>query len=111
MTSAQSLLAAILLVDLRFSRRKAIGLAVLFVGQLVFPSTAIRWGFTAFYLAASVGLLVFRGAERRRLFFGLLRECLDEGIVSEAMLKAEMEQDHVRHDAFEMLEQTPALAA
>ncbi len=48
---------------------------------------------------------------QERLFFGLLRECLDEGIVSEAMLKAEMEQDHVRHDAFEMLEQTPALAA
>jgi cation:H+ antiporter len=72
LTSAQSLLAAILLVDLRFSRREAIGLAVLFVGQLVFPSTAIRWWFIAFYLAASVGLLVFRGAERRRLFFGLL---------------------------------------
>jgi hypothetical protein len=48
---------------------------------------------------------------QERFFFGLLRECLDEGIVSEAMLKAEMEQDHVRHDAFEMLEQTPALAA
>jgi hypothetical protein len=48
---------------------------------------------------------------QERLFFGLLRECLDEGSVSEAMLKAEMEQDHVRHDAFEMLAQTPALAA
>jgi hypothetical protein len=48
---------------------------------------------------------------QERLFFGLLRECLNEGIVSEAMLKAEMEQDHVRHDAFEMLERTPALAA
>jgi hypothetical protein len=49
--------------------------------------------------------------KQERFFFGLLRECLDEGIVSEAMLKAEMEQDHVRHDAFEMLERTPALAA
>ena len=48
---------------------------------------------------------------QERFFFGLLRECLDEGIVSEAMLKAEMERDHVRHDAFEMLERTPALAA
>ncbi len=72
LTSAQSLFAAILLVDLRFSRREAIALASLFVAQLVFPSTTIRWGFIAVYLALSVGLLSFRGAERRRLFFGLL---------------------------------------
>ena len=48
---------------------------------------------------------------QERFFFGLLRECLDQGIVSQAMLQAEMERDHVRHDALEMLEQTPALAA
>jgi hypothetical protein len=48
---------------------------------------------------------------QERFFFGLLRECLEAGIVSEAMLKAEMAQDHVRHDALEMLERTPALAA
>jgi hypothetical protein len=48
---------------------------------------------------------------QERFFFGLLRECLEAGIVSEAMLKAEMAQDHVRRDALEMLERTPALAA
>ena len=44
-------------------------------------------------------------------FFGLLRECLDQGIVSEAMLHEEMAKNHIRHDAFEVLERTPPLAA
>ena len=45
-----------------------------------------------------------------RLFFGLLKECLDQGIVSEELLRDEMRQNHVRHDAFELLERTPDLA-
>jgi hypothetical protein len=44
-------------------------------------------------------------------FFGLLRECLDKGIVSEAQLREEMLRNHIRHDAFEVLERTPPLAA
>ena len=44
-----------------------------------------------------------------RLFFGLLKECVDKGIVTEAMLREEMRQNHVRHDAFEVLERTPDL--
>ena len=48
---------------------------------------------------------------QERLFFGLLRECVDQGIVTEDMLRAEMRQNHVRHDAFEVLERTPPLAA
>ena len=47
---------------------------------------------------------------QERFFFGLLRECLDEGIVTEEMLREEMRQNHVRHDAFEVLENTPQLA-
>jgi hypothetical protein len=31
--------------------------------------------------------------------------------VTEDMLRAEMRQNHIRHDAFEVLEKTPALAA
>jgi hypothetical protein len=46
---------------------------------------------------------------QERLFFGLLRECLDRGIVTEELLREEMRQNHVRHDAFEVLERTPAL--
>jgi hypothetical protein len=44
------------------------------------------------------------------LFFGLLKECLEQGIISEDMLREEMRQNHVRHDAFEVLAATPALA-
>jgi len=44
------------------------------------------------------------------LFFGLLKECLEKGIVSEDMLREEMKHNHVRHDAFEVLEKTPDLA-
>jgi len=43
------------------------------------------------------------------LFFGLLKECIDKGIISEDMLRDEMKQNHVRHDAFSVLEKTPDL--
>ncbi len=49
--------------------------------------------------------------KQEQLFFGLLRECLDQGIVTEDMLREEMRHNHVRHDAFEVLERTPPLAA
>jgi hypothetical protein len=48
---------------------------------------------------------------QERFFFGLLRECVEKGIVSEGMLRDEMERNHVRHDAFEVIERTPPLAA
>ncbi len=48
---------------------------------------------------------------QERFFFGLLRECLDKGIVTEDMLRTEMQQNHVRHDALEVLDRTPPLAA
>ena len=46
---------------------------------------------------------------QERLFFGLLRECLDKGIVTEELLREEMQHNHVRHDTFEVLERTPPL--
>ncbi len=48
---------------------------------------------------------------QERFFFGLLRECLEKGIISEDMLRDEMRRKHVRHDAFEVIERTPPLAA
>ncbi len=48
---------------------------------------------------------------QERFFFGLLRECVDKGIISEAMLREEMRQNHVRHDALQVLERTLPLAA
>ena len=65
LTSAQSLLAAIMLADLTFSRREVLVLAGLFAAQLFFPSTEARWWFIGFYGLASVAVLV-RGPKRQR---------------------------------------------
>ncbi len=46
---------------------------------------------------------------QERLFFGLLRECHDKGIVTEAMIRHEMKHNHVRHDALELMRRTPTL--
>jgi cation:H+ antiporter len=72
LTSTQSLLAAILIADMRFSRRDAIMLAVLFLGQFAFPSTHVRYLFIVAYAAISVALLATGGSERRRMFFSLI---------------------------------------
>ncbi|MEM9254139.1 MAG: hypothetical protein AAGA91_01750 [Pseudomonadota bacterium] len=40
-------------------------------------------------------------------FFGLLKECLECGHVSEQLVRDEIAKNHVRHDAFEVLERTP----
>jgi len=48
---------------------------------------------------------------QERFFFGLLRECLERGVVSEALLREEMRRNHIRHDALEVIERTPPLAA
>lgn len=42
-------------------------------------------------------------------FFGLLKECLESGHVSEELVREEIRRDHVRHDAFEVLDRTPKL--
>lgn len=44
------------------------------------------------------------------LFFGLLRECLDNGSVTEEMVRHEMVHDHVRHDAIEVVEKAPPVS-
>lgn len=36
-------------------------------------------------------------------FFGLLKECLAQGLIDAALLRDEMARNHVRHDAFEVL--------
>jgi hypothetical protein len=47
---------------------------------------------------------------QERLFFGLLKECLEQGLVTEDMLREEMANNHVRHDAMEVLKNTKPLA-
>ena len=46
---------------------------------------------------------------QERLFFALLKECYEKGIVTEALVKDEMKHNHVRHDALELLKATPTL--
>jgi cation:H+ antiporter len=71
LTSTQSLLATILVIDMRFSRAEAVLLALLFAGQFLFTSTEVRYLFIAFYLAISVGLLV-ADPRRRQLLWRLI---------------------------------------
>lgn len=58
-----------------------------------------------------LGAHTFRGRyakhpdpNQERFFFNLLRECLDAGIVDEALLTQEIQRNHIRHDAFELIE-------
>jgi len=47
--------------------------------------------------------------KQEQFFFGLLKECLEKGIVTEDMIRAQMAQNHVRHDALEVMDRTPRL--
>jgi hypothetical protein len=48
---------------------------------------------------------------QEQLFFGLLKECLGSGHVSEQLVRDEIGKNHVRQDAFEVLDRTPKLEA
>jgi hypothetical protein len=50
-------------------------------------------------------------SNQERFFFGLLRECLDKGAITEEQLREEMRHNHLRHDALELAGRTPPLAA
>ena len=43
------------------------------------------------------------------LFFGLLKECREQGLVSDEFLRGEMAHNHIRHDVFDLLDRTPPL--
>ena len=44
-------------------------------------------------------------------FFGLLRECLEQGVIAEEFVREEMAKNHVRHDALELIDRVPPIAA
>lgn len=44
-------------------------------------------------------------------FFGLLRECVEKGLISESLVREEMARNHVRHDAFEVMRRAELRAA
>jgi cation:H+ antiporter len=72
LTSAQSLLAAAMIANLRFSRLEAVGLATLFLGQFLFTSTEVRWFFTGAYVALTVAVLAAAGPRHRAEFRSLI---------------------------------------
>jgi hypothetical protein len=47
---------------------------------------------------------------QERLFFALLKDCVEKGIVTKDMLGEQMRLNHVRHDALEVLARTRTLA-
>lgn len=48
---------------------------------------------------------------QEHFFFGLLRECMEKGIITEAQVRDEMKHNHVRHDALDVVRKVPTLAA
>jgi hypothetical protein len=48
--------------------------------------------------------------KQEQFFFGLVKEMLEKGIINESLVREQMIQNHVRHDAIEVLERTPPLA-
>jgi hypothetical protein len=48
--------------------------------------------------------------KQEQFFFGLVKEMLEKGIITEGLVREQMIQNHVRHDAIEVLERTPPLA-
>ena len=48
---------------------------------------------------------------QEQFFFGLLKECIESGQISEALVRDEISKNHVRHDAFDVLDRTPNLQA
>ena len=47
---------------------------------------------------------------QERLFFALLKECVEKGIVTKDILGEQMRLNYVRHDAMDVLARTPTLA-
>jgi cation:H+ antiporter len=72
LTSAQSILAAMLIVDLDFSRLEAVLLAAAFSVQLFFTEAAVRTSFALLYLFMFLALML-ASPERRTAFFATLR--------------------------------------
>jgi cation:H+ antiporter len=71
LTSAQSLLAAMLIVDLAFSRLEAVLLAAAFFVQLLFTEAAVRMAFAYLYILMFFVLLVAAPDRRQALIASL----------------------------------------
>ncbi|MGH9767164.1 MAG: sodium:calcium antiporter [Blastocatellia bacterium] len=72
LTSAQSLFAAVVISDFRFTLWEAILLLILFTAQLMLPYEKIRLIFCGLYLVAAVILLIQSKTRRRMMWNALL---------------------------------------
>src|SRR5262245_19612166 len=72
LTSAQSLFAAVVISDFRFSLWEAMLLLILFTAQLLMPQENIRYIFCGLYLVATVVLLATSKMRRQMLWNALL---------------------------------------
>lgn len=72
LTSAQSLLAAVIIADLGFSLWEALVLLALFVAQFFFPQESIRYIFSAVYILAAIWLIIASPVRRRMVINALL---------------------------------------
>jgi cation:H+ antiporter len=76
LTSAQSIFAAIIISDFRFSLWEALLLFILFIGQFFFTQEWIRYIFSALYLLAALILIINSRVRRKMLWNALLfRKC------------------------------------
>ena len=90
------------------------GLPVDFVPAEGNPYSPVAW---AMYLRRRLfGTYAFLGnykphpdKAQENFFFGLLKECVENGTISEALIREHMKENHVRHDAFEVMEKVPDL--
>jgi cation:H+ antiporter len=71
LTSAQSLFAAVVISDFRFTIWEAVLLLALFTGQLLMPQENIRLIFCGLYLVATV-IMLARSKTRRRMLWNAL---------------------------------------
>jgi cation:H+ antiporter len=72
LTSAQSLFAAVVISDFRFTLWEAMLLLILFTAQLLMPQENIRYIFCGLYLVATVVMLLMSKTRRRMLWNALL---------------------------------------
>ncbi len=81
------------------------------------PETNNFWGLISRARRTLFGEYAFLGHYKphpdpniERYFFGLVKECLENGLVTEDDVRREMAQNHVRHDALELIERLEPLA-
>jgi cation:H+ antiporter len=72
LTSAQSLFAAVIIADFRFSLWEAILLMALFFGQFFFPQESIRYIFSGIYILTFIVLVLTSSVRRQVVFRALL---------------------------------------